>query len=191
MKAQPHHARSGKRASIKLLDLSIIYPIADSEWVSPVQVVPKKGGFTVVSNDNNELIPTTTVTGWRVCIDYRKFKYATRKDHFSLPFIDKMLEFLAGYYCFLDGYSGYNQILIAPEDQEKITFTCPYGTVTYKKMSFGLCNSPATFQHCMISIFTDMIGDCIEVFMDDFSVFRKTCDFRLKNHICFAEMRGD
>ena len=81
----------------------------------------------VVKNDNNEFIPTRTVTGWHVCMDYRKLNKATRKDHFPLPFIDQMLDRLAGYsyYCFLDGYSGYNQIPIAPEDQEKTTFTCP------------------------------------------------------------------
>ena len=73
---------------LKLLDAGIIYPISDSPWVSPVQVVPKKGGMTIVKNDNNEIIPTRTVTGWRVCIDYRKLNKATRKDHFPLPFID-------------------------------------------------------------------------------------------------------
>ena len=84
-------------------------------------MVPKKGGFTVIRNEKNELIPTRTVTGWRVCIDYRKLNTATRKDHFPLPFIDQMLDRLAGHphFCFLDGYSGYNQIAIAPEDQEK------------------------------------------------------------------------
>jgi len=103
---------------LKLLDAGIIYPISDSPWISPVQVVPKKGGMTVVPNEKNELIPMRTVTGWRVCIDYRKLNNATRKDHFPLPFIDQMLERLAGhdYYCFLDGYSGYNQIPINPED---------------------------------------------------------------------------
>jgi hypothetical protein len=117
-----------KKEVLKLLDAGIIYPISDSAWVSPVQCVPKKGGITVVTNEQNELIPTRTVTGWRVCMDYRKLNSATRKDHFPLPFIDQMLERLAGkdYYCFLDGYSGYNQIAIAPEDQEKTTFTCPY-----------------------------------------------------------------
>ena len=98
-----------KKDIIKLLDAGIIYPISDSNWVSPVHVVPKKGGFTVVKNDKNELIPTRTVTGHRMCIDYRKLNAATRKDHFTLPFIDQMLERLANhqYYCFLDGYSGF------------------------------------------------------------------------------------
>ncbi|XP_022846278.1 uncharacterized protein LOC111369022 [Olea europaea var. sylvestris] len=160
----------------KLLDARIIYPISDSHWVSPVQVVPKKGGITVVPNENNELIPTWTVTGWRVCIDYRKLNNATRKDYFLLPFIDQMLEKLAGhaYYCFLDGYSRYNQISIAPDNQEKITFTCPYDTFAYRRMLFGLCNAPATFQRCMMSIFSDMVGHIIEVFMNDFSVFEKS-----------------
>nr|GFA58428.1 reverse transcriptase domain-containing protein [Tanacetum cinerariifolium] len=93
----------------KLLDTGLIYPISDSPWVSPVHCVPKKGGFTVVKNEENELVPTRLVTGGQVCIDYRKLNEATRKDHFSLSFIDQMLERLAGneYYCFLDGFSGY------------------------------------------------------------------------------------
>ncbi|KAG8501079.1 hypothetical protein CXB51_003200 [Gossypium anomalum] len=137
-----------KAEVIKLLDAGIIYPISDSSWVNPVQVVPKKGGMTVVTNEKNKLIPTRTVTGWRVCIDYRKLNDAMRKDHFPLPFIDQMLERLSGhmYYCFLDGLSGYFQIPIAPEDQEKMTFTCPYDTFAYLRMPFGLCNAPATFQ---------------------------------------------
>ncbi|GJR91323.1 reverse transcriptase domain-containing protein [Tanacetum coccineum] len=157
----------------KLLDAGLIYPISDSPWVSPVHCVPKKGGFTVVENEQNELIPTRLVTGWRVCIDYRKLNEATRKDHFPLPFMDQMLERLAGneYYCFLDGFSGYFQIPIDPNDQEKTTFTCPYGTFAYRRMPFGLCNAPGTFQRCMMAIFHDMIEKTMEVFMDDFSVF--------------------
>ncbi|GJS87251.1 reverse transcriptase domain-containing protein [Tanacetum coccineum] len=117
-------------------------------WVSPIHVVPKKGGMTVVLNENNELISSRTVTAWRVCIDFRKLNNATRKDHFPLPFIDQMLERLCGneYYCFLDGFSRFFQISIAPEDQEKTTFTCPYGTFAYRRIPFGLCNAPATFQ---------------------------------------------
>ncbi|GJW78141.1 reverse transcriptase domain-containing protein [Tanacetum coccineum] len=135
--------------------------------------IHEKGGITVIENDDNELIPTRLVTGWRVCIDYRKLNDATRKDHFPLPFMDQMLERLAGneYYCFLDGFSGYFQIPIDPQDQEKTTFTCPYGTFAYRRMPFGLCNAPSTFQRCMMAIFHDMIEETIEVFMDDFSVF--------------------
>ncbi|GKD49869.1 reverse transcriptase domain-containing protein, partial [Tanacetum coccineum] len=149
---------------IKLLDASLIYPISDSPWVSPVYCVPKKGGITVIENDDNELIHTRLVTGWRVCIDYRKLNDATRKDHFPLPFMDQMLERLTGneYYCFLDGFSGYFQIPIDPQDQEKTTFTCPYGTFVYRRMPFGLCNAPGTFQRCMMAIFHDMIEETIE-----------------------------
>ncbi|GJZ31069.1 reverse transcriptase domain-containing protein, partial [Tanacetum coccineum] len=138
-----------KKEVEKLLDAGLIYPISDSPWVSPVHCVPKKGGFTVVENDENKLIPTRFVTGWCVCINYRKLNEATRKDHFPLPFMDQMLERLAGndYYCFLDSFSGYFQIPIDPHDQEKTTFTC------------------------MMAIFHDMIEKTMEVFMDDFSVF--------------------
>ncbi|GJT65955.1 reverse transcriptase domain-containing protein [Tanacetum coccineum] len=162
-----------KQEVIKLLDAGLIYPISDSPWVSPVHCVPKKGGITVVKNEENELIPTRLVTGWRVCIDYRKLNDATRKDHFPLPFIDQMLERLARneYYYFLDGFSGYFQIPIDPLDQENTTFTCPYGTFAYRHMPFGLCNAPSTFQRCMVAIFHDMIEKTMEVFMDDFSVF--------------------
>ncbi|GKB48579.1 reverse transcriptase domain-containing protein [Tanacetum coccineum] len=157
----------------KLLDAGLIYPISDSPWVIPVHCVPKKGGFTVVENDENELIPTRFVTRWRVCIEYQKLNEATRKDHFPLPFMDQMLERLAGneYYCFLDGFSGYIQIPIDPHDQEKTTFTSPYGTFAYRGMPFGLCNAPGTFQRCMMAIFHDMIEKMMEVFMDDFLVF--------------------
>nr|GEU54599.1 retroelement Pol polyprotein-like [Tanacetum cinerariifolium] len=129
-------------------------------------------------NNENELVPTRLVTGWRVCIDYRKLNEATRKDHFPLPFMDQMLEKLAGNecYCFLDGFSGYFQIPIDPKDQEKTTFTCPYGTFAYKHMPFGLCNAPGTFQRCMMAIFHDMIEQTMEVFMDDFSPFELMCD---------------
>ncbi|CAL0334640.1 unnamed protein product [Lupinus luteus] len=172
-----------KKEVIKLLDAGMIYPISDSKWVSPVQVVPKKGGMTVIRNENDELIPTRTVTGWRMCIDYRKLNQATRKDHFPLPFMDQMIERLAGqaFYCFLDGYSGYNQITVDPQDQEKTAFTCPFGIFAYRKMPFGLCNAPATFQRCMLAIFSDLVEQCIEVFMDDFSVFGSSFETCLAN----------
>ncbi|GKA18105.1 reverse transcriptase domain-containing protein [Tanacetum coccineum] len=113
-----------KKEVIKLLDAGLIYPISDSPWVSPVHCVPKKGGMTVVENEDNELIPTRNE-----------------------------------YYCFLDGFSGYFQIPIDLQDQEKTTFTCPYGTFAYRRMPFGLCNAPGTFQRCMMAIFHDMIEE--------------------------------
>nr|GEZ13380.1 DNA-directed DNA polymerase [Tanacetum cinerariifolium] len=113
-----------KKEVEKLLDAGLIYPISDSPWVNSVHCVPKKGGFTVVENEENELIPTRLVIGWR------------------------MLERLAEneFYCFLDGFSGYFQIPINPRDQEKTTFTCPYEMFAYRRMPFGLCNAPCTFQ---------------------------------------------
>ena len=94
-----------------------------------------------------------------------------------------MLDMLAGheYYCFLDGYFGYNQIAIALEDQEKMTFTCPYGTFACRRMPFGLCNALGTFQHCMMVIFSYMVEKTIEVFMDDFSILRNSFDNCLEN----------
>ncbi|RDX69949.1 hypothetical protein CR513_50867, partial [Mucuna pruriens] len=112
-----------KKEVTKLLVVGIIYPISDSQWVSLVQVVPKKSGMTVMKNQHDKL------------------------DHFPLPFIDQVLEKLVGksHYCFLDGFSRYMQIHIAPEDQHKTTFTCPFGTFAYTRMPFGLCNASSTF----------------------------------------------
>ncbi|KAJ9555204.1 hypothetical protein OSB04_009818 [Centaurea solstitialis] len=112
---------------LKLLKSGIIYPISDSPWVSPVQVVPKKGGMTVIKNDRGELISTRPVTGWRMCIDYRKLNLATRKDHFPLPFIDQMLELLAkhSYFCYLDGCHEVHLVL----NWEKCHFMVTEGVV--------------------------------------------------------------
>ncbi|CAM8910650.1 unnamed protein product [Rhodiola kirilowii] len=167
----------------KLLDADVIYPISDSQWVSPVHVDPKKTWITVEKNVVGEMVTTRVKNRWRMCIDYRKLNVVTRKDHFPLSFIDQMLDRLAGkpYFCFLDGFSGYNQIPIAPDDQEKITFTCPFGTFAFRRMSFGLCNAPGTFQRVVTSIFSDMIGTFNEVFMDDFTVYSDTFDACLDN----------
>ena len=158
---------------LKLLQAGIIYPISDSTWVSPTQVVPKKSGVTTVHNEMGEEMPTRLTIGWRVCIDYKRLNEVTRKDHFPLPFMDQLLERISGqpFYYFLDGYSCYFQIEIAAEDLEKTTFTCPFGTYVYKKMPFGLCNAPATFQRCMLSIFSDLVEHIIEVYMDDIIVY--------------------
>ena len=172
-----------RKKVLKWLNTGFIYAISNSHWVSPVHVVPKKGGFAVIRNKKNELIPTRTVTGWRVCVDCIKLNTATRKDNYPLPFINQMLDRLAGHshYCFLDGYAGYNQIAIALEDQEKTTFTCPFGTFTFRRMPFGLCNALATFQRCMMSMFSDLVEDAMEIFMGDFSVYGYCCENFLKN----------
>ncbi|RVW85796.1 Retrovirus-related Pol polyprotein from transposon 17.6 [Vitis vinifera] len=138
---------------LKLLQAGIIYPISDSPWVSPTQVVPKKSGITVVQNEKE-----------------KKLLHASLQRVSGHPF-----------YCFLDGYSGYFQIEIDVEDQEKTTFTCPFGTYAYRRMPFGLCNAPATFQRCMLSIFSDMVERIMEVFMDDITIYGGTFEECLVN----------
>jgi hypothetical protein len=147
------------------LKVGFIYPISDSQWVSPLVVVPKKNGK------------------WRICVDYRELNKAMLRDHFPLPFIDQVLDSLAGkkYFSFLDGFSGYNQINIALEDQDKTTFTCPWGMYAYKVLPFGLCNSPTTFQRAVLAIFVDLVHECVEVYMDDFSVHGDSFEKSLKN----------
>jgi hypothetical protein len=118
-----------------------------------------------------------------MCIDYRKLNKSIKKDHFPLPFIDELLEPPANhsFFCFLDRYSGYHQILIHPDDQNKTTFTCSYRTYAYRRMSFGYCNALASFQRCMMSKFSDMIEEIMEVFMNEFFVYGKTFDDCLEN----------
>ena len=151
--------------------------------VSPVHCVPKKGGITVVPNDKDELIPQRIVTGYRMVIYFRELNKATKKDHYHLPFIDQILERLSKHthFCFLDGYSGFSQMSVSKEDQEKTTFTCPFDTFSYRRMHFGLCNAPATFQRCMMAIFSDFCEKICEVFMDDFSVYGSSFDDCLSN----------
>ncbi|KAL6332918.1 hypothetical protein AAG906_019923 [Vitis piasezkii] len=167
----PHLQEVVRAEVLKLLQAGIIYPISDNPWVSPTQVVPKKSGFVVQNEkEKNYYTPHFRL---EVCIDYRKLNLVTRKYHFPLPFIDQVLERVSShpFYCFLDGYSRYFQIEIDVEDQEKTTFTCPFGTYAYRRMPFGLCNAPVTFQICMLSIFNDMVERIMEVFMDDITVY--------------------
>nr|GFB73621.1 reverse transcriptase domain-containing protein [Tanacetum cinerariifolium] len=166
---------------VELKDLPphLEYEFLEGDNKLPVIIVKELGDeekSALIKNEENELIPTRLVTGWWVCIDYRKLNEAIGKDHFSLPFMDQMLGRLAGneYYCFLDGFFGYFQIPIDPCDQEKTTFTYPYGTFAYRRMPFGLYNAPGTFQRCMLAIFHDMVEKTMEVFMDDFSVFENS-----------------
>ena len=123
-----------RKEILKLLEVGIIYPVADSDWVSHVHCVPKKGGITVVPNDKDELILQRIITGYRMVLDFHKLNKATKKDHHPLPFIDQMLERLSKHthFCFLDGYSGFSQIPVSAEDQSKTTFTCPFGTFAYR-----------------------------------------------------------
>jgi hypothetical protein len=118
-----------------------------------------------------------------MCIDFRKVNKVTKKDHYPLNFIDQMLDRLSKktHFCFLDGYSGFSQIAVKKQDQEKTTFTCPYGTYAYRCMPFGLCNAPATFQRCMSAIFLGFCEEIVEVFMDNFSVYGSSFDNCLHN----------
>jgi hypothetical protein len=138
----------------KLLRSNLIYPISDSQWVSPLLIVPKKNGR------------------WRICVDFLELNKATHTDYFPLPFIDQVLDTLSGkkYFSFLDGFSGYNQIQIALEDQENTIFTYHWGTYAYRVLPFRLCNAPTTFQRVVLAIFSDLTNDCVEVYMDDFTV---------------------
>jgi hypothetical protein len=155
----------------KLLKIGFIYPVPYSEWVSPIVIVPKK----------NEKI--------RICQDFRKLNNATKKDYFPLPFIDAILDVVVGHICysFLDGFSGYNQIRIALEDQLKTTFTTAWGTFASIIMLFGLCNALATFQRVMMIAFLPFLHKFIEIFLDDFCIFGKLEDHAEQLAKCFEQ----
>jgi len=156
----PKYSLMVKEEIDRLLEAGFIYPVNNSEWVSPIVIVPKK-----VGTDGKVKI--------RVCQDFRKLNASTKKDYFPLPFTDIILDHVAGHECysFLDGFSGYNQVSIRSCDQLKTTFTTEWGTFAFTRMPFGLCNAPGTFQRLMMDIFKDFLRHFIEVFIDDFAVF--------------------
>ncbi|MCO5566703.1 hypothetical protein L7F22_020381 [Adiantum nelumboides] len=139
----------------KLLKAGFIYPVTNSEWVSPVVVTSKKNGK------------------WRVCVDYKPLNAATKRDHFPLPFQDEILNEVAGHerYTVCDGYSRYYQIRIAEEDQHKTTFITPWGCFAFRVMPFGLTNAPSTFTRFISFIFQPFFGKSIRVFLDDFCTY--------------------
>lgn len=139
----------------KLLDVGIIYSISNIQWVPPLVIVSKKNGKL-----------------W-ICVDYKELKKATQKHHFPLPFIDKVLDTLAWkeFLSFLLGFSGYNQIQIVHEDKDKDTSTCPWETFSYRVLPFCLCNVPATFQRKILGIFSDLVNDSVDIYMDDFTPY--------------------
>ena len=155
----------------KLLEIGFIYPVPYSEWVSPIVIVPKKNGKI------------------HICQDFKKLNNATKKDYFPLPFTDAILDAVAGHECysFLDGFSRYNQIRIALEDQLKTTFTIAWGTFASLVMLFGLCNAPATFQRIMMVAFLPYLHKFIEIFLDDFCVFGKLEDHAEHLTKCFEQ----
>ena len=167
----PKYSLMVKQELEKLLEAGVIYPVLNSEWVSPIVIAPKK-----VGKDGKQKI--------RICQDFRKLNQQTKKDHFPLPFNDVILDKVAGHerYSFLDGFSGYNQVHIREEDQPKTTFTMDWGTFAYRRMPFGLCNAPATFQRLMTTVFSDFLRQFLEIFIDDFCVYSDAND-----HLRFVE----
>lgn len=167
----------------KLTQAGFIFPVLNSEWVSPIVVVPKKPG-----PDGKTKI--------RVCQDYRKLNAATRKDHYPLPFIDVVLDTLAWseLFSFLDSYSGYNQVSVREEDWEKTTVTTDWGTNAFKVMPFGLCNAPCnalgTFQQIMMIIFQEYLHKSLEIFIDDFCVYSSQSTHLEKLRLTFQKCRA-
>ncbi|MCO5585922.1 hypothetical protein L7F22_039856 [Adiantum nelumboides] len=151
----PKYAKIVQEELEKLIKCGFIYPIEHSEWVSPIVIVPKTNGKL------------------RVCMDLKKINAATRRDHYRLPYSEHVLESVAGKedYSFLDGYSGYNQITIALEDQAKTTFVTGFGVFAFCVMAFGLTNAPATFQQLINTAFKEYLGDFCEAFLDDLCIY--------------------
>ncbi|MCO5589239.1 hypothetical protein L7F22_043205 [Adiantum nelumboides] len=150
-----------------LLKAGFIAEVKGSDWLFPIVVVPKKNGKL------------------RACMDYRKINAQTSKDPLPLPFTNMMMDEIAGHemYSFMDGYSGYNKLKIAPEDREKTTFITEWGAFMYLVMSFGLCNAPATFQRCMMEIFNEFLHKLLAIFVDDLTIYSTE-----ELHILFLEM---
>ncbi|RVW27011.1 Retrovirus-related Pol polyprotein from transposon 17.6 [Vitis vinifera] len=167
-KLNPHLQEVVRAEVLKLLQAGIIYPISDSPWVSPTQVVPKKSGITVVQNEKGEEITTRLTSGWRVCIDYRKLNAVTRKDHFPLPFIDQVLERVSGhpFYCFLDGYSGDMVERIMEVFMDDITV---YG---------------GTFEECLVNL-EAVLHRCIE---KDLVLNWEKCHFMVRQGIVLGHI---
>ncbi|XP_024518954.1 uncharacterized protein LOC112342038 [Selaginella moellendorffii] len=154
-KMNPSYAKAVREELQKLLDAGFIEEVEATDWLSPIVVVRKKNGKL------------------RVCVDYRRLNAATRRDGFPLPFTDVVLDGVAGkeLYSFMDGYSGYNQIQVAPEDRAKTAFVTEWGCYIFRVMPFGLTNAPATFQRVVTSAFRSLLHESVEVFLDDFSTF--------------------
>ena len=151
----PNYATRVKEEIDKLLRIGFIRPVKQATWLSPIVVVPKKNGKI------------------RVCVDYRKLNAVTVTDAFPLPFTDSVLDAVAGHemYSFLDGFSGYNQVRMHPNDQEKTAFVTEWGVFVAEVMMFGLKTAPATFQRIIAEVFGEYIPAFMQVFLDDFAVY--------------------
>ena len=169
----PNYAAKVKEEIDKLLRVGFIRPVKKATWLSPIVVVPKKNGKI------------------RVCVDYRKLNAATVTDAFPLPFTDGVLDAVAGHevYSFLDGFSGYNQIRMHPEDQEKTAFVTEWGVFVAVVMMFGLKTAPTTFQRIIMEIFREFIPAFMQVFLDDFTVYSREGDHLQYLRLCLEKCR--
>ena len=169
----PNYAKAVKEELDKLLKVGFIYPLKQVTWLSPIVIVPKKNGKL------------------RICVDYRKLNAATETDPFPLPFQDTLLDAVAGHqmYSFLDGFSGYNQILMAPEDRDKTAFVTEWGVFASNVMTFGLKNAPPTFQKWVQEVFAPFLTTFMRVFLDDFSVFGNKSEHLGHLRLCFERCR--
>ena len=169
----PNYAKTVKEELDKLLRVGFIYPLEQVTWLSPIVIVPKKNGKL------------------RICVDYRKLNTATETDPFPLPFQDTLLDAVAGHqmYSFLDGFSGYNQILMAPEDRDKTAFVTEWGVFASNVMTFGLKNAPPTFQKWVQEVFAPFLNTFMRVFLDDFSVFGNRTQHLVHLRLCFEKCR--
>ena len=170
----PNYAARVKEEIDKLLRVGFIWSVKKATWLSPIVVVPKKNGKI------------------RVCVDYRKLNAATVTDAFPLPFTDGVLDAVAGHevYSFLDGFSGYNQIRMHPDDQEKTTFVTEWGVFVAVVMMFGLKTAPATFQRIIMEVFGEFIPTFMQVFLDDFAVYSRKGEHLDHLRLCLEKCRG-
>lgn len=173
-----------RKEVVKMLEVEMIYPISDSAWVSHVQVVPKKGGMEVIRNKKKKLIPTRTVTGWRMCIDYSRLNQATRKDHFPSPFMDQMLErecMVRNFITFWMDIQVTIKSLSIRKTTRKLLLQALLVSFLIEECILGYLMHRKTFNGVCKRFFSDLIEKCIEVFMDDFCVFGPSFDICLKN----------
>eukprot|EP00253_Pinus_taeda_P029900 PITA_29900 len=156
-KIHPNLENQIKSELNKLLKAKIIFSVRHSKWVSNMVLVRKK---------NRDI---------RICIDFRNLNKACQKDNFPLPPMEQILQAVAGseLMSFLDGFSGYNQVLVHPDDQLKTTFRTKWGTYAYQKMPFGLINAGTTFQRAMEITFKGLVNKSIVIYLDDITVYSK------------------
>ncbi|KAI5056036.1 hypothetical protein GOP47_0029557 [Adiantum capillus-veneris] len=196
----PEHYREGVYMEIKkLLEAGLIFPVDNTEWFSPIVVVPKKKlleAGLIFPVDNTEWVSPIVVVPkknkqLRICVDYKQLNKATIKDYYPLPFIDQILDALAGreIYGFMDGFSGYNQMAVADEDKLKTTFTTIFGTFAYHVMPFGLCNVGASYQKYKHESNLDDLIDFLKIFMDDIGVGTTRANFLKALHYVFQKCR--